>query len=96
VIEFSQALEMANTYTNILSSTMDAFASIINNNMNLVMKRLTSITILISLPTLIASFYGMNVPIPYQEGMYSFYVPIVLALLTSIVMTLYFNKKRWF
>ena len=96
VIEFSQALEMANTYTNILSSTMDAFASIINNNMNMVMKRLTSITILISLPTLIASFYGMNVPIPYQEGSYSFYVPIVLALLTSVVMTFYFNKKRWF
>src|SRR5690606_12518777 len=71
IIEFSQALEMANTYTNILSSTMDAFASIINNNMNLVMKRLTSITILISLPTLIASFYGMNVDIPYSHGRYS-------------------------
>lgn len=96
VIEFSQALEMANTYTNILSSTMDAFASIINNNMNLVMKRLTSITILISLPTLIASFYGMNVPIPYQTGHYSFYIPIILSLLVSTIMTLYFNKKRWF
>lgn len=96
VIEFSQAHEMANTYTNILNSTMDAFASIINNNMNLVMKRLTSITILISLPTLIASFYGMNVPIPYAEGHYSFYVPILLSIVVSTVMTLYFNKKRWF
>lgn len=96
VIEFSQAHEMANTYTNILNSTMDAFASIINNNMNLVMKRLTSITILISLPTLIASFYGMNVPIPYQEGHFSFYIPIILSLIVSTVMTFYFNKKRWF
>jgi len=96
VIEFSQAHEMANTYTNILNSTMDAFASIINNNMNLVMKRLTSITILISLPTLIASFYGMNVPIPYQEGHFSFYIPIILSVIVSTVMTLYFNKKRWF
>lgn len=96
IIEFSQALEMANTYTNILSSTMDAFASIINNNMNMVMKRLTSITIIISLPTLIASFYGMNVPIPYQEGHFSFYVPIILALVTSITISFYFNKKRWF
>lgn len=97
IIEFSQALEMANTYTNILSSTMDAFASIINNNMNMVMKRLTSITILISLPTLIASFYGMNVPIPYaQSGMYSFIIPIVLSVIVSVVMTLYFSKKRWF
>lgn len=96
IIEFSQAHEMANTYTNILNSTMDAFASIINNNMNLVMKRLTSITILISLPTLIASFYGMNVPIPYQEGHYSFYIPIILSLIVSTAMTFYFNKKRWF
>jgi magnesium transporter len=87
---------MANTYTNILSSTMDAFASIINNNMNLVMKRLTSITILISLPTLIASFFGMNVDIPYSEGHYSFYLPIFLSLVVSAAMSFYFNKKRWF
>jgi magnesium transporter len=96
IVEFSQALEMADTYTNVLNSTMDAFASIINNNMNLVMKRLTSITILISLPTLIASFYGMNVPIPYQAGHYSFYVPVILAIIVSAVMSLYFSKKRWF
>lgn len=96
VIEFSQALEMANTYTNILSSTMDAFASIINNNMNMVMKRLTSITILISLPTLIASFYGMNVPIPYDREIYSFFIPVVLSIIVSVVMTLYFSKKKWF
>ncbi len=96
VIEFSQALEMANTYTNILSSTMDAFASIINNNMNMVMKRLTSITILISLPTLIASFYGMNVPIPYDKEIYSFFIPVVLSIIVSVVMTLYFSKKKWF
>lgn len=96
IIEFSQALEMANTYTNILSSTMDAFASIINNNMNLVMKRLTSITILISLPTLIASLYGMNVDIPYSHGPYSFYLPILLSIIVSAVVTFYFSKRRWF
>ena len=96
IVEYSQALEMANTYTNILSSTMDAFASIINNNMNRVMKRLTSITILISLPTLIASFFGMNVDIPYSEGHYSFYLPIFLSLVVSAAMSFYFNKKRWF
>jgi magnesium transporter len=96
IVEFSQALEMADTYTNILSSTMDAFASIINNNMNLVMKRLTSITILISLPTLIASFFGMNVDIPYSHGHYGFYFPIVLSILVSVIMSFYFNKKRWF
>jgi magnesium transporter len=96
IVEFSQALEMADTYTNILISTLDAFASIINNNMNLVMKRLTSITILISLPTLIASFFGMNVTIPFSEGAHSFYLPIVLSVLVSVVVSFYFNKKRWF
>lgn len=96
IVEFSQALEMADTYTNILSSTMDAFASIINNNMNLVMKRLTSITILISLPTLIASLFGMNVEIPYSKGHYGFYLPIVLSIVVSAIMSFYFNKKRWF
>jgi magnesium transporter len=96
IVEFSQALEMADTYTNILSSSMDAFASIINNNMNLVMKRLTSITILISLPTLIASFFGMNVQIPYSTGHFSFYLPIILSVIVSVIMSWYFNKKRWF
>jgi len=96
IIEFSQALEMADTYTNILSSTMDAFASIINNNMNLVMKRLTSITILISLPTLIASFFGMNVKVPFEEETRGFYFAIILSICTAVITVLYFNKKRWF
>ena len=65
VIENSQALETANTYTNILSSTLDAYASIISNNQNLVLKRLATLTILLSIPVLIASIYGMNVPLPY-------------------------------
>lgn len=96
IVEFSQALEMADTYNTILVSTMDAFASIINNNMNLVMKRLTSITILISVPTLIASFFGMNVKIPYEGEMFGFYAAIVLSVLAATAMVLYFNKKKWF
>lgn len=96
IIEFSQALEMAEKYSTILISSLDAFASIINNNMNLVMKRLTSITILISVPTLIASIYGMNVEIPYAQGHYSFYMPIILAISLSVFVTIYFNKKKWF
>lgn len=61
LIEIKQAIEMSNIYSNILSGTMDAFASIISNNLNIVMKVLTSITILMAIPTMIASFYGMNV-----------------------------------
>jgi len=96
IVEFSQALEMADTYNTILVSTMDAFASIINNNMNLVMKRLTSITILISVPTLIASFFGMNVKIPYEGQMFGFYAAIIMSVLAATAMVLYFNKKKWF
>lgn len=96
VVETSQALEMANTYTNILSSTMDAFASIISNNLNNVMKRLTSITIIISLPTLISSIYGMNVPIPGENLPHSFYIPIIISVGLSVLISFYFMKKKWF
>ncbi|MDI3320017.1 magnesium transporter CorA family protein [Pinibacter soli] len=96
VVDVSQALEMANTYTNILSSTLDAFASIISNNLNNVMKRLTSITIILSLPALVASIYGMNVPIPYQNSAHAFYIPMILSVVASIILSWYFMKKKWF
>ena len=96
IVDNSQALEMANIYTNILSSTLDAFASIISNNLNNVMKRLTSITIILSLPALVTSIYGMNVPIPYDHSAHAFYIPIVLSLIVSVVISWYFMKKKWF
>jgi magnesium transporter len=95
IIDMSQALEMANIYTN-LSSTLDAFASIIANNQNLVLKRLAGITIILQFPVLVASVFGMNVPIPYQENKYAFYMPIILAVLISSVMAWFFVKKKWF
>ena len=96
IVDTSQALEMANIYTNILSSTMDAFASIISNNLNNVMKRLTSITIILSLPVLVASIYGMNVEIPYAHTQHAFYIPIVLSIVVSFFLAWYFMKKKWF
>jgi len=96
IVDMSQALEMANIYTNILSSTLDAFASIIANNQNLVLKRLAGITIILQFPVLVASIYGMNVPIPYQREAYAFYIPIILALVTALVMAWFFVKKKWF
>ncbi len=96
IIDMSQALEMANIYTNILSSTLDAFASIIANNQNFVLKRLAGITIILQFPVLVASIYGMNVPIPYQDKPHAFYIPIVLALAISTVMAFFFVKKKWF
>ncbi|WP_374722873.1 magnesium transporter CorA family protein, partial [Peribacillus tepidiphilus] len=68
MVENTQAIEMAETYSSILSGMMDAFASIISNNLNIVMKFLTSITIILALPTMVASFYGMNVDLPFQHS----------------------------
>jgi len=96
IVDTSQALEMANIYTNILSSTLDAFASIISNNLNNVLKRLTSITIILSLPILVTSIYGMNVEIPFANTAHAFYIPVILSLLVSVVISWYFMKKKWF
>jgi magnesium transporter len=96
IVDNSQALEMANIYTNILSSTLDAFASIIANNQNEVLKRLSVITIVLTLPVLIASIYGMNVPIPYQSSPFAFYIPIFLSLIISLVIGWFFLKRKIF
>ncbi len=81
IIENKQAIEMATIYRSILNGTMTTFASIISNNLNNVMKFLTAITIIIAVPTLIASFWGMNVPVPFQTSSFGFLVMIGLSLL---------------
>lgn len=96
IIENKQAIEMANIHSSILSGMMDAFASIISNNLNVVMKFLTSITIIISLPTLIASIYGMNVHLPFQEHDYAFAIVMGISVLVSIGLVLIFIRKKYF
>jgi len=96
IIENKQAIEMTEVYSSILSGMMDAFASVISNNVNIVMKFLTAITIVISIPTLIASIYGMNVHLPLQEHPYAFFVPISISLILSSLIAVIFWKKRYF
>lgn len=97
IVENKQAIEMANIYSGILSGMMDAFASIISNNLNIVMKVLASITIIMSIPTIFASFYGMNViNIPFAESPYGFYIVIGMSALTSLIAGLIFMKKNLF
>lgn len=96
IIDNSQALEMANVYTNILNGTMDAYGSIISNNLNLTIRRLTLITIILMVPTLIASFYGMNVPLPLEDGKYTSLFIIGLSVVLSALVTWYFQRKRLF
>lgn len=95
IIENKQAIEMANIYSNILSGMMDAFASIINNNMNRIMKILASVTIILSIPTMIASFFGMNVPLPFQESPMMTVALFLLSLGIAITLGLYMLKKEF-
>ena len=95
--ENQQAIEMTNIASNILSSMMDAFASIISNNLNVVMKFLTSFTIMLSLPTIIAAFYGMNVKgLPFAESPFAFLLLLAFSVLISLSVGYVFVKRDWF
>ena len=98
IIDNSQALDMSKVYTDILGGTMDAYASIISNNLNIVMKQLTTITIVLMVPTLIASFFGMNVKIPYfdTEHPNSFTLILVISLVLSLLVGLGFRRRNFF
>ena len=85
IVETNQALEMSNIYSNILSGTMDAYASIINNNLNIVMKTLTVITILIAIPSMIAAFWGMNTGVPWEGEPMGFWIVIAICLVICTV-----------
>lgn len=96
IIDNNQALEMANVYTNILNGTMESFGSVISNNLNITIRRLTLITIILMVPTLITSFYGMNVDLPFDEDRYAVYYIITMAILVSVLLSWYFQRKRLF
>lgn len=96
IVDNSQALEMANIYTNILSSTLDAFASIIANNQNQVLKRLAVITIVLTFPVLIASLFGMNVPSGFEHSPYAFYVVTFFSMGIALAIGWYFFRKKIF
>ena len=96
IIDNSQAQEMANIYSNILGGTMEALASMISNNLNEVMKRLTVITIVLMVPTLVASFYGMNVHLPGMDSPYAFFYLLGIASVISTVLVLFFRSKKLF
>lgn len=93
IIENKQAIEMSKIYSDILNGTMDAYASIISNNLNGVMKFLTSITIVLSIPTMVASFWGMNVKVPLQDNIFGFIIIIIVSILTAIIAMIWLKKK---
>lgn len=85
IIENKQAIEMVEMHSNILGGMMDAFASIISNNLNIVMKFLTSITIILAIPTMIASFWGMNVDVPFKDHPGGFIYVVIIAFVASFI-----------
>lgn len=93
IIENRQAIEMAQIYSNILNGTMDAYASIISNNLNGVMKFLTSITIVLAVPTMISSFWGMNVGLPFQNSPFGFFVMILISAGLTLLVTWWLKKR---
>lgn len=94
IVENKQAIEMGTIYRDILSGTMDAYASVISNNLNIVMKFLTSITIVLSIPAIIAGLWGMNVKnLPFSDSPIGFWIILLLAILISLCSLLYMKKK---
>lgn len=98
IIEYKQAREMADIYASIVNGTMDAYASIINNNMNLIMKILAAATIALSVPTVISSFFGQNVPMPWSDDFSNnsgpFFIVLALGCVGAFIAVYILRKKR--
>ena len=96
IVENKQAIEMSKIYSDILSGTMDAYASIISNNVNSVMKFLAAITIVLSLPTMLASFWGMNVNVPFAQSPYGFFSLLLASVILCILVAFWLKKRDMF
>lgn len=96
IVENKQAIEMATIYRDIMSGTMDAFASVISNNQNTVMKFLAAITIILTIPTIIASIWGMNVGVPFAGTVWGFWAVIGIIVAVTVPVLIIMIKKRMF
>ena len=96
IIENKQAVEMVEMHRTILESMMDGFASIINNNVNVIMKFLAAITIILSIPTMLGTFWGMNVVVPFGHTPWGFLIIITLSIIAAFAAAVFFNKKGMF
>ena len=93
LIESRQAIEMITTYSEVLNGIIDIFGTIISNNLNVVMKILTSITLILAIPTLITSFLGMNLDFPFDTSSVGFYGVLGIIIIATICVTLLLKKK---
>jgi magnesium transporter len=98
IIENKQAIEMSNIYSSILTGIMGAYASVISNNVSIVMKFLASVTIVMAIPTMVASFFGMNVPMPVglAEYRHAFFLVLGIAAALSVISAAILARKKMF
>ena len=95
IVENKQCIEMVSIFNNIIIGMSDAYTSIISNNLSTVMKILASITIILSVPTLISSFFGMNVLLPFQTNPFAYFIILMVSLLSMMVIFFIFLRKKW-
>lgn len=95
IVDTRQAIDTANIFSDILAGMMDAYASIISNNLNIVMKILAVMTIVLEIPTLLSSFYGMNVSLPLQHSPHAFLHVIVWSAVSIVLILFWFRRKKW-
>ena len=96
IVENKQAIEMCSIYRDIMSNTTEAFASVISNNLNITMKMLTSLTVLLSVPTIIASMWGMNVGVPFAGSPVGFWIVLGLAVICMVLAFFIMIRKNMF
>ena len=96
IIENKQAIEMCSIYRDIMNNTTEAFASVISNNLNITMKTLTSLTVLLSVPTIIASLWGMNVAVPFEGSSWGFWIVLGIAAVVALVSAFFMARKNMF
>ncbi len=95
IVENRQAIEMCNIYRDILSGTMNAYSSIISNNLNMVMKLLASLTVILTVPQLVFSLWGINTPVPFEANPMGFYIVLCIALVSTVISIGFAVYKKW-
>lgn len=94
IVDNDQIIEIVGIYSDIITSSLDTYSSVVSNNMNMVMKSLTSVTITLAIPTLLASLWGMNVHVPLSDNPFAFGIIVLLALAITFLINFFYLKKK--
>ncbi|MDD3159602.1 MAG: magnesium transporter CorA family protein [Candidatus ainarchaeum sp.] len=95
IIDIDEASELISIYSQIIKNTTDTYSSIVSNNLNSIMKVLALITVAISIPTMVGSFYGMNISLPFQSEGQAFFIIVLFSVTITVLSILVFRLKKW-